>query len=122
MRQLVVVPFILFTGKVDEDIRRVSNGAGRALDLRVLQAHHLELHELLLDVAEQRLREASDGRAAMNCDLCKYRFPMAGYENQVGVAQITHHLHDGSAHDHGHAHRENSHEHDDDRDIHRHYH
>ena len=123
-KQVVVAPFILFTGKVDEDIRRVSGGAGAALDLRVLQAQYLELHELLLDVAEQRLREARDGRAAMNCDLCKYRFPMAGYEHQVGMPQMTHHLRGGSAHDHGHAPREHNHEHDDDYglDIHRHHH
>lgn len=97
-KQIVVAPFALFTGQVVEDIRRVTARAGESFGVLVLQAHYLEKHPLLLDVAEQRLREAVEGTAAMNCDLCKYRFPMAGYEHQVGLPQTTHHLHGGAAH------------------------
>lgn len=113
-KQVVVVPFILFTGKVDEDIRCVSQRTGEALGLRVLQAGYLNVHELLLEVAEQRLQEAIDGTAAMNCDVCKYRFPMAGYEGQVGVPQTTHHLYGGSHHhhEHGDVHQDEDHVHD----------
>jgi sirohydrochlorin cobaltochelatase len=111
-KQVVVVPFILFTGKVDEDIRRVSERTGKALTLSVLQADYLGVHDLLLEVAQQRLQEAIDGMAAMNCDLCKYRFPMAGYERQVGLPQTTHHLHGGSTHDHGQADVQHPDEHD----------
>ncbi len=106
-RQVVVAPFTLFTGTVDEDIRAVSGRAGEALGLRVLHAGYLGVHPLLIDVAVQRVQEAIDGHVAMNCDLCKYRFPMAGYEHQVGLPQTTRHLHGGAAHDgheHGHHH------------------
>lgn len=108
-RQVVVAPFTLFTGAVDEDIRAVSDRAGAALGLRVLHAGYLGVHPLLIDVAAQRVREAMDGSVAMNCDLCKYRFPMAGYEHQVGLPQTTHHLHGGAAHhDHEHHHETRS--------------
>lgn len=121
--QVVVAPFILFTGKVNEDIRQVSERTGEEVGLRVLQAHYLELHDLLLDVAEQRVQEAIDGTAEMNCDTCKYRFPMAGYETQFAAPQTTHHLHGGAAYSHDHQH---DHEHDDldefEHDAHNHSH
>ncbi len=119
-KQVVVAPFVLFTGKVVEDIREVTLRAGEALGVHVFQARYLETHPLLLDVAEQRLREAIEGTAVMNCDLCKYRFPMAGYEHQVSIPQATHHLHGGasgrqdahSAHMHHHdQHEGNEHHH-----------
>ncbi len=111
-RQVVVAPFILFTGRVDEDIRKVSQRAGAELDLPVLQAQYLGVDSLLVEVVAQRLQETIAGTAAMTCDLCKYRHAMAGYEHQQGQPQTSHHLHGGSAHsqDHGHHHGHN-HEH-----------
>jgi len=105
-RQVVVAPYILFTGKVDDDIRLVSGHAGVALGLRVLHAPYLGAHSLLLDVATQRLQEVMDDTASMTCDLCKYRWPVAGYEHQVGLPQTTPHLHGGSAHSHDRHHHE----------------
>lgn len=112
-RQVVVAPFILFTGRVDQALQRVSQQVDQASALRVLQADHLGLHPLLLEVAAQRLEEASTGEAGMTCDLCKYRFSMAGYEDQVGQPQDSHHLHGGADHDHHHHHHhDHDHEHD----------
>lgn len=108
--QVVVAPYILFTGRVYEDILRVSGQSGLQSGLQVIHAGYLGLHPLLVDVAAQRYLEAVDGTAAVTCDVCKYRFPMAGYEQEVGRAQHTYHLHGGSAppedahqaHDHAH--------------------
>lgn len=102
VRQVVVAPYLLFTGEVDQDIGQVAGQAASELGLRVLHAPHLGSHPLLLEVAAQRLQEAIEGTAQMTCDICKYRFPMAGYEHQVGQPQVTHHLHGGSAHEHEH--------------------
>jgi sirohydrochlorin cobaltochelatase len=107
--QLVVAPYLLFTGRVDRSIKRVADQAADELALRVVHADTLGLHPLLLDVAAQRFQEAADGTAAMVCDICKYRWPMAGYEEQVGEPQTTHHLHGGPDHDHHHHHH---HDHD----------
>lgn len=114
-RQVVVAPFILFTGRVDSNLRQVSQQAGDALGMPVLQADYLGIHPLLIEVAAQRLQEAINGAAAMTCDLCKYRFSMAGYEQQVGQPQDSHHLHGGKAHHHHH-----HHDHDHDHDHHHH--
>jgi sirohydrochlorin cobaltochelatase len=99
-KQVVLAPFILFTGRVDNFMRAASQQAAEELGLRVLQADYLGLDPLLLEAVDQRLQEASQGSAAMTCDLCKYRFPMAGYEQQVSQPQTSHHLHGGSAHSH----------------------
>lgn len=108
--QVVVAPYILFTGRVYEDIVRVSAQCGLQLGLQVIHASYLGVHPMLVEVGAQRYQEAVDGMASVTCDVCKYRFPMAGYEHEVGQAQHTHHLHGGSAqsadahqaHDHTH--------------------
>jgi len=123
-KQIVVAPYILFTGKVDEFILEVTQQAETELGLPALVASFLGAHPLAIDVAEQRVQELLAGAAAMTCDLCKYRFPMAGYESQVGLPQETHHLHGGSAHhhDHDHHHHEHEHHHHHDHDDHEHEH
>ncbi|PWH15311.1 MAG: hypothetical protein DDG58_11555 [Ardenticatenia bacterium] len=99
--QILVSSYILFTGRVYEDIQTVSSQVAARLGLRVIHAMYLAPHPWLLEVAHQRWREAMDGTTAMSCDICKYRFPMAGYEDQVGEPQHTHHLHGGhGSHEH----------------------
>lgn len=109
-KQIVVAPYILFTGKVDEFILKVTRQAEEELGLPALLAPYLSIHPLVIDVAEQRVRELLAGSATMTCDICKYRFPMAGYEHQVGAEQTTHHLHGGAAHSHHHDHDHKHHE------------
>jgi len=101
-KQIVVAPYILFTGKVIEDIHRVTQLAGEKVGLPVLMADYFGAHPLLIDVAEQRLREAMEGTISMSCDVCRYRHPMAGHEHEVGLPQATHHLHGGEHHHHHH--------------------
>lgn len=101
-RQVIVAPYLLFTGDVDRDIRRSAEETAHSLELHLIYASHLGVHPLVIEVARQRLVEALDGAAAMNCDLCKYRFPLPGYEDQVGRPQMTRHLHGGAAHAHDH--------------------
>ncbi len=103
-RQIVVMPYLLFTGKVDEAIHVIAKRFSQAHGIPVLITDYLNAHPLVVDVAVQRVQEMLDHTAAMTCDLCKYRFPMAGYEHQVGAEQHTHHLHGGSAHSHRHGH------------------
>jgi sirohydrochlorin cobaltochelatase len=86
-RQLVVAPYLLFAGSADRRIRRIASRAAAELNLHTLHADPLGSHPLLLDVVAQRFQEAADGTAAMVCDICKYRWPMAGHEDQVGEPQ-----------------------------------
>jgi sirohydrochlorin cobaltochelatase len=73
-RQVVVMPFLLFTGRVHEEIGAMALQCGGELGLRVHVAGYLGTHTLSLDVAGQRIDEAAKGIAAINCDLCRYRF------------------------------------------------
>ncbi|MCS7259865.1 MAG: sirohydrochlorin chelatase [Anaerolineae bacterium] len=109
-RQVLVAPYILFTGRVYEDILTVSSQVAARRGLRIIHATYLAPHPLLLEVAQQRWQEALESSAAMTCDICKYRFPMAGYEAQVGQPQYTHHLHGSHAH-HEHTHSPEGSEH-----------
>ncbi|MGC8782344.1 MAG: CbiX/SirB N-terminal domain-containing protein, partial [Anaerolineae bacterium] len=102
VQQVILAPYLLFTGDVDQDIRRSAEGMARDLGLRLIQASYLGVHPLVVEVAQQRLVEALNGAAAMNCDLCKYRFPLPGYADQVGRPQTTRHLYGGMAHAHDH--------------------
>jgi sirohydrochlorin ferrochelatase len=80
--QLVVAPYLLFTGSADRRIKRISDQAATELNLHTVHADPLGSHPLLLDVAAQRF-EAADGVATMVCDICKYRWSMAGHEDAV---------------------------------------
>jgi sirohydrochlorin cobaltochelatase len=79
------------------------------LNVPVMVAPYLGVHPYLIEVAAQRVQELVEGTATMTCDLCKYRQPMAGYEDQMGQTQTTHHLYGGSAHHHDHDHHHHDH-------------
>jgi precorrin-8X/cobalt-precorrin-8 methylmutase len=55
-------------------------------------ASHLGVHPNVADVLIAKAQEAVEGRAAMNCSLCKYRVQIVGFEQQVGEPQRPHHL------------------------------
>ena len=61
----------------------------------------------MLDAFAERVAEIEHGNPAMNCQLCKYRTQVIGYENEVGTPQAGHHHHVrgiGTDADHGHHH------------------
>lgn len=102
-RRIVVAPYLLFTGDVERDIYAVAAATATETGLPLLRSARFGIHPLLIDIAAQRLDEAAAGDAAMNCDLCKYRFALPGHESAVGRPQTTHHLHGGSGHGYDHA-------------------
>ncbi|ASF46618.1 precorrin-8X methylmutase [Methylovulum psychrotolerans] len=90
--RLIVVPFFLFDGVL---VKRIYTAATalqeREPGVEVLQAGYLGVHPLVADVLLARAQEAVEGRAAMNCALCKYRVQIVGFEEQVGEPQRPHH-------------------------------
>ncbi|QBQ39219.1 hypothetical protein E1742_01345 [Pseudoduganella plicata] len=92
-RRLVVLPFFLFDGVL---VKRIYNAADelaqREPGVEVLKARYFGVHPLVADVMIDRAREAIEGRAAMNCSLCKYRVQIVGFEQQVGEPQRAHHV------------------------------
>ncbi len=93
-RRLLVLPFFLFTGvlikRIEEAVEAV---AASRPSVEVLQARPLEAHPLTADALLDRAREAFEGKAHMNCSLCKYRTAIIGYESEAGAPQEAHHFH-----------------------------
>jgi sirohydrochlorin cobaltochelatase len=112
-RRIIVFPYFLFTGIL---VRRIYDWTDAAATdhpaIEFLKAGYLNDHPLLIDVFADRVTETLDGNGAnaMNCQLCKYREQIIGYEAAVGTPQAGHHHHvrgagtDGHGHDHDHGH------------------
>jgi sirohydrochlorin cobaltochelatase len=104
-RRIIVFPYFLFTGilvnRIYDQTRRV---AALHPDLEFLEAPYLRDHPLVLDAFVERVREIEDGTPAMNCQLCKYRRQIIGYEREAGAVQEGHHHHVVGANHHHHDH------------------
>src|SRR5688572_6206655 len=116
-RRIVVFPYFLFTGVLVERIYAAARAvAERHPEIEIIDAPYLGDHPLVLDTFVERARGILDGDNRMNCQLCKYRTQVLGFEAEVGLPQQGHHHHVegigvGShphdhvhAHDHGHSH------------------
>lgn len=91
--RIVVFPYFLFDGVL---VKRIYSAAdalhARHPELEVLKAGYLGAHDAVARVFLERAREGFEGRANMNCALCKYRVQIVGFEEQVGTPQQPHHL------------------------------
>lgn len=136
-RQVVVLPYLLFTGFVHHDIEQQAQRAQQRLpQLMVRVAEHLGSHAGVLEAVAQRYDDIATGTATMTCDVCKYRHRMAGFEDDYGLPQRAHHHdhghhhhdhghhhhHHHGHHDHAHAHHAHQHEHDHHNHTHHHHH
>jgi sirohydrochlorin cobaltochelatase len=116
--RIVVFPYFLFTGVL---VKRIYDETDRVAadhpEIEFLKAPYLNDHPLVLDCFAERVSEAADGAPAMNCQLCKYRTQIIGYETAAGAPQEGHHHHvrgigtDGDHHHHAHDH-DHDHRHD----------
>jgi sirohydrochlorin cobaltochelatase len=109
-RRIVVFPYFLFTGVLVKRIyAQTDEAAGRHREIGFVKAPYLRDHPLLLDAFVERVAEIAEGNPAMNCQLCKYRTQIVGYEADAGLPQTAHHHHvrggDGHGHHHHHSHR-----------------
>ncbi len=110
-RRIVVFPYFLFTGILVKRIyRQTDEVAARHPGIEFLKAGYLNDHPLVLDAFVERIEEILSGDNRMNCQLCKYREQVIGYEAEVGTPQAGHHHHvrgigtDADHHHHDHDH------------------
>jgi sirohydrochlorin cobaltochelatase len=93
-RRIVVFPYFLFTGIL---VRRIFDAtdtvAARHPEIRFLKAGYLGAHDLVVETFVDRLRETIEGTNNMNCQMCKYREQVLGFEAEVGLPQESHHHH-----------------------------
>ena len=110
-RRIVVFPYFLFTGVLVKRIYAQSDAAARLVpEVEFVNAPYLRDHPAVLDAFCERIGELGEGQPAMNCQLCKYRTQIIGYEDDAGAPQAGHHHHvrgigDGGGGDHSHRHR-----------------
>jgi sirohydrochlorin cobaltochelatase len=93
-RRIVVFPYFLFTGVL---VKRIYSHtdivAARHPEIEFIKAGYLNDHDLVIECFADRVREIIDGANLMNCQMCKYREQVLGFENEVGLAQESHHHH-----------------------------
>lgn len=93
-RRIVVFPYFLFTGVLIKRIYGYTDDvAARHPDIEFLKAGYLNDHPLVLSTMIDRVNEIEAGTAVMNCQMCKYREQVLGFEDQVGLPQESHHHH-----------------------------
>ena len=93
-RRIVVFPYFLFSGVLVSRIRQHTElVAADHPGVEFLSASYLGDHPFVLDTFVERVQEVLGGETAMNCSLCKYRAQVLGFEQEVGLAQESHHHH-----------------------------
>jgi len=118
-RRIVVFPYFLFTGVLVKRIyAQTDEAAARFPEIEFVKARYLGDHPQVIEAFAERVEEFAGGDPAMNCQLCKYRTQIVGYEQDAGAPQQGHHHHvRGGAHehdhddDHDHGHRHDGHGH-----------
>jgi sirohydrochlorin ferrochelatase len=92
--RVLVLPFFLFTGVLEKRIRQQTMEFARChQETEFLCAGHLGVHPLLCEAFAERAEEAVHGSPNMNCELCKYRVRLSGFEQALGQPQVGHHHH-----------------------------
>ena len=93
-RRIIVFPYFLFTGVLVARIYAHADlVAARHPGIQFVKARYLNDHPFVLDALCERIDEILAGTGNMNCQLCKYRVPLLGFEDEVGLPQESHHHH-----------------------------
>jgi sirohydrochlorin cobaltochelatase len=136
-KRVIVFPYFLFTGVLVKRIYDYTDKvAARHPGIEFVKAGYLNDHPLVIDTFVDRVQEILEGTGNMNCQMCKYRNQVLGFEAEVGLDQESHHHHvegigtgaapaDEHAHDHSHDHSHDhghSHDHDHAHDHGHHHH
>ena len=106
--RIIVFPYFLFTGVLVKRIyAQTDTIAALFPEIEFIKALYLRGHQGVLDAFSERVAEFGEGQPSMNCQLCKYRTQIIGYEEDAGVPQAGHHHHVRGigTEDHHHHHR-----------------
>lgn len=120
-KRIIVFPYFLFTGiLIDRIYDYTDKVAAKHEDIQFIKAGYLNDHDHVIDTFVDRVQEIIEGTNNMNCQMCKYREQVLGFEDEVGLKQESHHHHvegimtdddEGHSHSHDHSHS-HSHGHD----------
>jgi sirohydrochlorin cobaltochelatase len=91
-KRIVVLPVFLFTGVLLKKIYTQLDEFKAVSDKEVIATASFGCNELLLQTIDERIREVEEDHPDMNCQLCKYRTQIVGFEEAIGAPQVGHHL------------------------------
>ena len=93
-KRIVVFPYFLFTGILVDRIYAATDAvAARYPGIQFVKAPYLNDHPQVIATFKERIEQILTGDIAMNCQMCKYRTQVLGFEADVGAAQESHHHH-----------------------------
>ena len=93
-RRVVVFPYFLFTGILIDRIYGFTKlCAEEHPDIQFVRAGYLNDHPKVLETFAERAIEQTTEVPPPNCQTCKYRTPILGFEDEVGLPQESHHHH-----------------------------
>ncbi|MEM6831154.1 MAG: sirohydrochlorin chelatase [Bacteroidota bacterium] len=91
-KRTLVIPFFFFTGVLLERIYDTVEKHNKQAPTEFIYTRTFGSDEFILKAFDERLQEAKEGTGNMNCQLCKYRKQIIGFEEEKGSDQIGHHL------------------------------
>jgi sirohydrochlorin cobaltochelatase len=104
-RRIVVFSYFLFTGVLEERIRKQSEEfTVEHPGVEVRYAGYFGPDAWVADLVLERYRESFRGDIRMNCDVCIHRVALPGFEEKVGAPATPHYHPDEPGHSHGHDH------------------
>ncbi len=93
-KRIVVFPYFLFTGILVQRIYDATDEVARRHPaIEFIKAPYLNDHPAVIDTFVERIEQILTGDIAMNCQMCKYRTAVLGFEADVGAVQESHHHH-----------------------------
>ena len=93
-KRIIVFPYFLFTGILVDRIYQSTDDVAKAHpELEFIKAPYLNDHDEVINTFVERVEQILTGEIAMNCQLCKYRTQVLGFEAEVGAVQESHHHH-----------------------------
>ena len=93
-KRIIVFPYFLFTGVLVQRIYMATDAvAAKHPNVEFLKAPYLNDHPAVVETFVERIEQIMTGDIAMNCQMCKYRTQVLGFEAEVGAAQESHHHH-----------------------------
>jgi len=93
-KRIIVFPYFLFTGVLVQRIYNATDEVAAAYPgIEFLKAGYLNDHPQVIDTMADRVNEILEGQNLMNCQMCKYREQVLGFEAEIGLAQESHHHH-----------------------------
>jgi len=103
-RRVVLFSYFLFTGVLEERIRKQSEEFAAESGLELRYAGYFGPDVKVADLVLERYREAYSGDIRMNCDVCVHRVALPGFEEKVGVPATPHYHPDEQGQSHSHHH------------------